>query len=531
MGKCFNTSGACFSDIHYMVDISSRADQIIQELVLRQQYFTINRARQYGKTTILDALYQKLKKDYSVFFLSFEDMGSAAFTDEYQFCKTFLRLLKTQITCGMTEGIPDTVVKQADNQIQEEYFGFPMLKDFIMDMCMQTDRAIVLMIDEVDQACNNQVFLDFLGILRSMYLRRRYICTFQSVVLAGVYDIKNIRWKIRPQEQHKYNSPWNISADFNIDLSFSVSDIAGMLREYEQDCRTGMDIVRISQMLRDYTGGYPFLVSRLCKLMDERVPDSRKLPDKADAWSKEGFLEAVRILLSERNPLFDSLMEKLSAYPELKQMIEALLFQGQSIAYNPDDDAVGMAMMFGFVKTDGSSVSIANRIFEMRLYNLFLTTPQVQGSRLYKAAIQDQNQFVENGHLNMRLVLEKFVTHFNDLYGDQKKTFYEEDGRRYFLLYLRPIINGTGNYYIEADTRNRERTDVIIDYRGEQIVIELKIWRGDAYHTRGERQLLDYLDHYHLKKGYMISFHFSKNKEIGVREVLLGDKVLVEAVV
>lgn len=168
-------------------------------------------------------------KDYSVFFLSFEDMGSAAFTDEYQFCKTFLRLLKTQITCGMTEGIPDTVVKQADNQIQEEYFGFPMLKDFIMDMCMQTDRAIVLMIDEVDQACNHQVFLDFLGILRSMYLRRRYICTFQSVVLAGVYDIKNIRWKIRPQEQHKYNSPWNISADFNIDLSFSVSDIAGML--------------------------------------------------------------------------------------------------------------------------------------------------------------------------------------------------------------------------------------------------------------------------------------------------------------
>lgn len=112
------------------------------------------------------------------------------------------------------------------------------------------------------------------------------------------------------------------------------------------------------------------------------MPDSRKLPDKADAWSKEGFLEAARILLSERNPLFDSLMEKLSAYPELKQMIEALLFQGQSIAYNPDDDAVGMAMMFGFVKTDGSSVSIANRIFEMRLYNLFLTTPQVQGSRL-----------------------------------------------------------------------------------------------------------------------------------------------------
>lgn len=49
--------------------------------------------------------------------------------------------------------------------------------------------------------------------------------------------------------------------------------------------------------------------------------------------------------------------------------------------------------------------------------------------------------------------------------------FKEEDGRRYFLLYLRPIINGTGNYYIESRTRNMERTDVIVDYRGEQFII------------------------------------------------------------
>lgn len=523
MRKYFNTSGACFSDIHYMVDITSRAERIIQELISQQKYFTINRARQFGKTTILDAVYQKLKKDHSVFFLSFEDMGSAAFMDEYQFCKTFLQLLKAQIVCGMTEGISETVVKQADEQMQQEIFGFPMLKDFITDLCLRTDRAVVLMIDEVDAACNNQVFLDFLGILRSMYQRRRYVRTFQSVVLAGVYDIKNLKWKIQSQEQRKYNSPWNISADFNIDLSFSAEDIAGMLQEYEKDCRTGMDIWKVSRMLWDYTGGYPYLVTRLCKWMDDS--------GKADAWSKEGILEAVRILLSERNSLFDSLTEKLTAYPQLKEMMEALLFQGQSIAYNPDDDEVGMALMFGFIKTDGSLVSIANRIFEMRLYNLFLTTPKVQGSRLYKSATLDRNQFVENGHLNMRLVLEKFVIHFNDLYGNQNMTFYEEDGRRYFLLYLRPIINGTGNYYIEAETRNRERTDVIIDYRGEQIVVELKIWHGNAYHTRGEKQLMDYLDYYHLKRGYMISFNFNKKKESGVREVLIGDRVIVEAVV
>ena len=133
--------------------------------------------------------------------------------------------------------------------------------------------------------------------------------------------------------------------------------------------------------------------------------------------------------------------------------------------------------------------------------------------------------------MNMKRILEKFVIHFDELYGDRDEAFFEDVGRRYFLLYLKPIINENGNYYVEAETRNRERTDVIVDYHGEQFIIEMKIWRGDAYHTRGEQQLADYLECYHLKKGYMLSFCFNRNKKIGVREITLGDKVLIEAVV
>lgn len=62
-------------------------------------------------------------------------------------------------------------------------------------------------------------------------------------------------------------------------------------------------------------------------------------------------------------------------------------------------------------------------------------------------------------------------------------------------------------------------------------MIEMKIWRGNAYNERGEKQLSDYLDYYHVNKGYMLSFNLNKNKQIGVKEVIVGDKVLVEAVV
>ncbi len=44
--------------------------------------------------------------------------------------------------------------------------------------------------------------------------------------------------------------------------------------------------------------------------------------------------------------------------------------------------------------------------------------------------IQKEKQFIKNGQLDMQLVLEKFVIHFHDLYGDCSNEFVEEKGRR-----------------------------------------------------------------------------------------------------
>ena len=63
-------------------------------------------------------------------------------------------------------------------------------------------------------------------------------------------------------------------------MSFSAYDIAGMLQEYENDYLTGMDIPQIAGLLYEYTSGYPFLVSRLCKLMDEEISGTDGYSDK-----------------------------------------------------------------------------------------------------------------------------------------------------------------------------------------------------------------------------------------------------------
>ena len=497
MGKVFNITADCKPELHYMVNIDSRLKKI-KELIDKGEYFAINRARQYGKTTTLRGLSRFLQKEYLVADMDFQTFGDAKFKNEnvfsLAFARVFIRVLKRKENT-FSERMQE-IIREMEEILRrkDENFELQELFEYVSDICGAATAPVVLIIDEVDSATNNQVFLDFLSQLRAYYIDRDQTPAFRSVILAGVYDIKNLKMKIRPGDSHRRNSPWNIAVKFDVDMSFSKEDIAGMLREYEADWNTGMDIQETAGGLYAYTSGYPVLVSALCKILDEELPASGRYPDKKSAWTQKGLLEAVRILLSEKNTLFESMINKLSDYPQLKSMVKTMLFTGQSILYNPDNEGIDMAVMFGFASVADNTVRIANRIFETRLYNLFLSELGEGGADLYKESLKDKEGFVENGILNMKRVLEKFTVHFHDIYGDCDGDFLEEDGRKYFLLYLRPIINGTGNYYIEARTRNLRRTDVIVDYNGVQYIIEMKIWHGEEYHRRGEEQLAGYLE-------------------------------------
>ncbi len=235
--------------------------------------------------------------------------------------------------------------------------------------------------------------------LRAYYIAREIQPTFCSVILAGVHDVRNLNLKFRSEDEHKVNSLWNIAADFKIEMSFNKKDITGMLLEYEKDYHTGMDINQMSTLLYKYTSGYPSLVSRLYKLIDEEVSIEELFGTKSGAWTKQGFYRAVRMILSEKNTLFDSLTAKLENYPELKDMLYSLLFMGRSTSYNPDETAIDIAAMFDFIKNQEGIVVIVNPIFETRLYNRYLSAAKLQKQDIYKASCQDRNQFVINGYL------------------------------------------------------------------------------------------------------------------------------------
>ena len=123
-----------------------------------------------------------------------------------------------------------------------------------------------------------------------------------------------------------------------------------------------------------------------------------------NVWTKQGIARVVKMLLEERRPIFESMTRQLTEYPEMRQMLHAILFQGKQITYNPYHPLIHLAAMFGYVVNKESAIQISNRIFEFFLYNLFLSEEEISNV-LYEEAQGRRKEFVKNGKLDMEFII------------------------------------------------------------------------------------------------------------------------------
>ena len=288
MEKRFRVTGACIPEKNYMVDVGSRVQTIVK-IIEHGDYFTINRPRQYGKTTILNELTKALKNDYTVIKTSFEGAGDDLFSTEEFFCNRILKKFSNDIHMS-DPSASKLLSKYYNNGIK----CFDDLSRAITGFINETGKKTVLLIDEVDKNSNSKVFLQFLGLLRNKYLAREAgnDITFQSVIFAGVHDIKNLKLAIRNENESRFNSPWNIAIDFNIDMTFSADEINAMLENYRNDFGLCIDTRIISEQIFKLTNGYPYLVSRICLIIDERLERN---------WTAAGVTEAAKMILDEKS--------------------------------------------------------------------------------------------------------------------------------------------------------------------------------------------------------------------------------------
>ena len=114
----------------------------------------------------------------------------------------------------------------------------------------------------------------------------------------------------------------------------------------------------------------------------------------------------------------------------------------------------------------------------------------------------------------MQLCLERFQAHWRETYSEKNAQFLEKEYRMLFLMYLKPLLNGVGFYFIESAFTDDRRLDLVVTYGDVCFVLELKTWKGKLYNEQGVEQLLGYMDKLKEKKGYLLTFDFRKNPEI-----------------
>ncbi|MBB6713225.1 AAA family ATPase [Clostridium gasigenes] len=503
-GKIFNTTGLCVPGKHYMVNIDDKLKSIIK-LIQSDAYFVINRPRQYGKTTTINRLEKILKTRYKVVSLDFEGVGNI-FESEESFCRYFINYINSSL-----------------------HIDVPIIPKFL-DLIniikkITKDTEIILIIDEVDKASNNKLFLEFLGMLRSLYLSRAKgdSTTFKAVILAGVYDIKNLKIKFIDDTESRYNSPWNIAVKFDIDMSFNEYEIGTMLSDYSNENMLNFDIEVLSKEIYKFTSGYPFLVSRICQIIDENI-----LKNKDKAWNEFHIQKAIKILLEENNTLFDDLIKNLENNTKLYEYMYNLLILNIASVFNIDNPEINLGVMFGYLSKNDNNTIVSNKIIRERIYNYLVskTDSKVMSSYNFK-----DNFITEDHGLDMEKILLRFQQFMKENYSLRDTEFLERHGVLLFLSFIKPIINGVGFDYKEVQISEERRLDIVIQYNNNKYVIETKIWHGDIAHQKGLKQLENYLDIEGLDNGYLLIFNFNKNKKYISERYSIEGKEVFEVIV
>ncbi len=502
--KEFNTTGLCIPEDHYMCDVSKKFERC-KLLIKKGKYYAINFPRQFGKTTmqyLLTEEFGKYSDEYLVVSASFEGIGDSAFESENKLSSAVLRLFSEALEYTQ----PD-ISQYLENE-SAKILNFDMLGRFISKWIKSLNKKVILIIDEVDKASNNQVFLSFLALLRDRYLQSKIkkYSILHSVILLGVHDVKSLKLKLRPDEEKKLNSPWNISKNLDIEFSFSAEEIESMIKDYANENNFQMETKAISDKLFYYTNGNPFLISQMCMIIDENL-----MKNKKQAWKVSDVENAYKYIinLAYTTTNFDDMYKNLENNEDLRKLTKQIVIDGKIFSFDLGNPVIIKGKTYGVIFPNINGIcDISNKIYEFRIISYLISKTQTTTGTEYLTS-----KFIKNGELDMVLILQKFQLFMKEHNSSKDNKFLEKNGRLLFMSFLRPIINGKGFLFKENVTAEDRKMDLVITFNDKRYVVELKIWYGEKYLSDGIEQLSDYLDGYSLDTGFMLIYNFNKNKK------------------
>jgi len=498
--RFFNTTGPCNPEDHYMLPPEDRlVGAQLHRYIKDKLYWVLHAPRQTGKTTFLHSWMKEINAG---------DEAVACYVS-VESCQGVSEIENAiPSICGairefaMSFGLPVP-------PMPEDILPHIMLSNILGNWAKMTaPKSLAVLFDETD-VLQDAALISFLRQLREGFSRRG-IGTFPvSIALVGMRDLKDYITASKGGIAPNPGSPFNIKADSARLSNFSRDDIAHLFAQRTVENRQQITLEALDYVY-EQSNGHPWIVNSLFMRATMRILEQ----ESAETVTLAHIEQAREQMIEARETHLDALAERLKE-PRIRRVVQPIMTGETDASINRMDPDVMLAADLGLVKWDiDKGFTIANPVYEEIL------------TRILNIGYHDNMPSPSSWRWQTpdgRLDMEALLCEFQDFWRNNSETWeqwtqYTEAFPHLLLMaFLQRVINGGGRIEREYAT-GRGRMDLAVEYKGEWIIIEIKLLRARSTFERvkaeGLKQVLRYKEtfvppvgcHKHITGVYLVVF-------------------------
>ncbi|HET6383418.1 MAG TPA: AAA family ATPase [Armatimonadota bacterium] len=505
--RFFNTAGPIQDDIHYCIPPLERWNlEEVLSLIAQRKYFVLHAPRQTGKTSCLLALVKYLN----------ERGGFRAIYSNVEPAQA-MREDVAQAMAGIVHGLGrdaefylgDTAAVELAREVRSSAPASLMLEEYLARWCQQSPTPAAVMLDEVD-ALVGDTLISLLRQLRSGY-NRRPAAFPQSIILCGVRDVRDYRIHSSAEKSIiTGGSAFNIKAASLRLGDFNREEMERLYAEHTSETGQTFEPGALDAAW-ELSCGQPWVVNALAYEACFELKEGR---DRARPVSQAMIEQAGENLILRRETHLDQLADKL-AEPRVRRVIEPLL-SGTSMTKEASDEDLQYVLDLGLIRIGSEGPEIANGIYREVIPRQLTSITEHNFEAMVKRAWYVRS----DGSLDMEKLLTDFQQFFRENAEHWTQRFdYQEAGPQLLLqAYLQRVVNGGGLIHREYGL-GRGRTDLLVRWKDQRIVLELKVVDPEALHRtlartieEGLAQTAQYMDRCGTSEGHLILFDRTPGK-------------------
>lgn len=516
--RTFETRGPVHRERNYYVPRTGEIANLV-ERIKNGRYTVIFAPRQTGKTTFFRwALDTLIAEDatYLPIQLNFEEYKNLQLHAFYSY---LLEDIRKEILNHFQryQSPPDSALLQflegcsITDHVSMRGF-FEQLQGYL------PNRRVAIIIDEFDGIPGAAVS-DFLHSLRRIYLSTNANRCPDGLAIVGVRSITQLNYD-------RSISPFNIQDDFSLS-NFTLEQIRNLFGQHTTETGQAFPSEVVEKVHRQ-TAGQPFLVNRMAQILTQEMA----LPLE-DTITPAHFEAAHQQILDEDNVHLAHLTTNIRRDPRFEPLLMRICLKENGVRFNIRNELISELATYGVLKKGVNGFcKVTNPIYQYNVVQTF--TPIVNGLEdeyLPEEGDVDFSDYVTAaGKINIRALLSNFrdfIARAGYRILEVPESPQEFVGAYLLYSYLDYFMGEIGGFMYPEVPTGRGRMDLIILYRGEKYIIEIKIWSGEKRYQKGKNQLARYLDLEKVQEGYYLVFDHRRSPRPRADEEIIDGKLIV----